>query len=223
MSSPKVAVATFVSAPFAENSYVLHLAGRDDCVVIDPGDEYEQIIEYLDEQKLTPSVLLLTHGHLDHIAGNAGLKKRWPECPIVIGRLDEPKLSDPLLNMSSVFGLRVTSPPADQLLEDNEVFRSAGMEFEARWIPGHSCGHLVYVLHNHQPKCVLGGDVLFLGSVGRTDFPDGSMQTLIDGIQARLFPLPDDTVVFPGHGPATTIGDEKASNPYVGRPSGWRG
>jgi glyoxylase-like metal-dependent hydrolase (beta-lactamase superfamily II) len=218
----KLAIATFVSAPFAENSYVLHLAGRDDCVVIDPGGEFEQIIQYIEEQKLTPSALLLTHGHLDHIEGNEGMKARWPACPIVIGRLDEPKLRDPALNMSKVFGMKIISPPADQLLEDNEVFRSAGMEFESRWIPGHSCGHLVYVMHAQDPVCVLGGDVLFSGSVGRTDFADGSMETLVDGIHRRLFPLPDDTVVFPGHGPATTIGDEKESNPFVGRPSGWR-
>jgi glyoxylase-like metal-dependent hydrolase (beta-lactamase superfamily II) len=77
-------------------------------------------------------------------------------------------------------------------------------------------------MHAQDPVCVLGGDVLFSGSVGRTDFADGSMETLVDGIHRRLFPLPDDTVVFPGHGPATTIGDEKESNPFVGRPSGWR-
>jgi hydroxyacylglutathione hydrolase len=219
----KLAIATFVSAPFAENAYVLHLAGRDDCVVIDPGADFEQIIQYIEEQKLTPSALLLTHGHLDHIDGNEGMRERWPTCPIVIGRLDEPKLGDPMLNMSKVFGLKVISPPADQLLEDNEIFRAAGMEFEARWIPGHSCGHLVYVMHGQQPVCVLGGDVLFAGSVGRTDFADGSMTTLVEGIHKRLFDLPDDTVVFPGHGPATTIGDEKESNPFVGRPSGWRG
>lgn len=223
MSSPKLSIATFVSAPFAENAYVLHLAGRDDCVVIDPGADFEQIIEYIEAQKLTPSVLLLTHGHLDHIEGNEGLKQRWPECRIVIGRIDEPKLSNPALNMSKLFGLRVISPPADQLLEDNEIFSAAGMEFEARWIPGHSSGHLVYVMRDQQPMCVLGGDVLFAGSVGRTDFADGDAKTLFDGIHKRLFTLPDDTVVFPGHGPATTIGDEKETNRYVGRPAGWRG
>ena len=222
MPSSQITIATFVSAPFAENAYVLHLAGRDDCVVIDPGADYEQIIQYIEAQQLTPSVLLLTHGHLDHIQGNEGMRQRWPDCRIVIGRLDEPKLRDPVLNMSKVFGLQVISPPADQLLEDHEIYRAAGMEFEARLIPGHSCGHLVYVIHDHQPKCVLGGDVLFLGSVGRTDFADGSMETLVDGIHKRLFPLPDDTVVFPGHGPATTVGNEKESNPFVGRPSGWR-
>jgi len=218
-----VTIATFVSAPYAENTYVLSLEGRSDCVVIDPGFETDQIIAYIEEQKLTPSVLLLTHGHADHIAGNEQMKQRWPDCPIVIGRLDEPKLADPMQNLSGFLGLKLISPPADQLLEDNEIFKAGGMEFESRWIPGHSSGHLVYVMQHVEPVQVLGGDVLFAGSVGRTDFPDGSMETLTEGIHKRLFTLPNDTVVFPGHGPATTVGEEKASNPFVGRPSGWRG
>ncbi len=219
---PQVTVATIVSAPFEENSYVIHLPGRDDCIVVDPGFEPDKIVEYLEEQGLRPSAFLLTHGHADHIAGNEFVKERWPDCPIVIGRLEAPMLTDAELNLSAPFGMAVTSPPADTLLDEGEIFRAAGMEFEARLIPGHSRGHMVYLLERFQPKYVFGGDVLFAGSVGRCDFPGGSFDTLAAGIHRVLFALPDDAVIFPGHGPATTIGDEKESNPFVGRPAGWR-
>jgi glyoxylase-like metal-dependent hydrolase (beta-lactamase superfamily II) len=214
---------TVVSLPFEENSYIAHRTGRDDCVIFDPGLEPEQIQEYLEERGLKPAAILLTHGHGDHIAGNAFLKSRWPDCPLMIGHGDAPKLTDPELNLSAGFGIPVVSPPADRLLAEGERIEVAGFEFDIYEIPGHSSGHVVFVWSGHEPAIVFGGDILFAGSIGRTDFPGGSFEQLADGIHKHLFTLPDDTLVYSGHGPVTTIGRQKRENPYVGRPSGWEG
>jgi hydroxyacylglutathione hydrolase len=212
---PKIAVV--VSQPFAENTYLIHLEGRHDCLIVDPGTEPMPIFEYLAERKLIPRAILNTHGHADHIAGNEPLKRCFPECPLVIGAGDAPKLSDPELNLSAAYGLPLKSPPADVLVREGETHSAAGFDLEVRETPGHSCGHVVFIWKGGAPWLVFGGDVLFQGSVGRTDFPDGDAQTLFDSIEKKLFTLPDDTLVLPGHGDQTTIGHEKRTNPYVGR------
>jgi glyoxylase-like metal-dependent hydrolase (beta-lactamase superfamily II) len=125
-------------------------------------------------------------------------------------------LTDATLNLSAAFGVPVTSPPADRLVADGEALTMAGIPLEVFEIPGHSPGHVVYVIRGADPMIVLGGDVLFAGSVGRTDFPGGSFEQLAAGIRAKLWPLPDGTKVFPGHGPPTTVGEEKRTNPFVG-------
>jgi hydroxyacylglutathione hydrolase len=222
VAPPSPRVACVVSAPFEENTYIAHLAGRNDCVVFDPGLEPEEILRYLAENSLVPAAILITHGHSDHIAGNAALKEEFPNCPIVIGKGDAAKLTDPRLNLSAAFGAQLFSPPADVLLAEGDTYSAAGMEFEVREIPGHSSGHIVFLLRG-EPQLVFGGDVLFAGSIGRTDFPDGSFDDLAANIHAKLFTLPDDTQVLPGHGPPTTVGEEKRTNPYVGKPAGYRG
>jgi glyoxylase-like metal-dependent hydrolase (beta-lactamase superfamily II) len=211
-----------VSAPFGENTYIAHLEGRNDCVVFDPGLEPDEILRFLDEHSLEPAAILITHGHSDHIAGNGTLKERFASCPIVVGHGDAAKLTDPGLNLSRAFGAHLVSPPADVLLHEGEVYSAAGLDLEVREIPGHSSGHVVFVWHVGSPKIVFGGDVLFSGSIGRTDFPDGSFEALASGIHKKLFTLPDDTQVLPGHGPVTTVGREKRDNPFVGEPAGYR-
>ena len=221
MSRARFQLGTVVSHPFEENTYLAHLEGRNDCLIFDPGFEPHKIFEYLDERKLTPAAILCTHGHGDHIGGNADMKERWPDCPLMIGAGDAEFLTDPILNMSAMLGLELISPPADRLLLPGEKLNLAGFELEIREIPGHSPGHIVFVWHateakQDQPTIVFGGDVLFQRSIGRTDFPYGSFEQLRDGIHQKLFDLPDDTIVLPGHGSATTIGEEKESNPFVG-------
>jgi glyoxylase-like metal-dependent hydrolase (beta-lactamase superfamily II) len=215
-------LAVVVSAPFEENTYVAHLEGRSDCLIVDPGLEPEEILAHLESEKLAPAAILITHGHSDHIAGNAELKRRFPECPIVVSHGDAPKLTSSALNLSASFGANLVSPPGDVLVGEGDVYRAAGFDLAVAEIPGHSSGHVVFIWRDSRPIVVFGGDVLFAGSIGRTDFPDGSFEQLAGGIHAKLFTLPDDTVILPGHGPATTIGQEKRNNPFVGEPAGYK-
>lgn len=202
---------------FAENCYLVHLEGRRDCLVIDPGLDPGDILDWIDERRLVPAAILNTHGHADHIAGNNALKERWPNVPLLIGRGDAPKLTDPEGNLSAAYGLPFTSVPADRLLQEGDRVQLAGLELEVLDTPGHSSGHIVFVWKDPSPWIVFGGDVLFAGGVGRTDFPDGDFNQLVSSISDKLFTMPDDTLVLPGHGPTTTIGEERRSNPFVGQ------
>ena len=208
-----VDIRTIESMPFAQNSYVLHVPGRADCVVVDPGFEPDLISEYLTDEGLKPAAILNTHGHVDHIAGNQAIKESYPDAPLVIGEGEADFLTDADLNLSGPYGIPITSPPADKLVKHGETIEYAGMAFEVRLAPGHSPGHVVFVVQG--AKMVIGGDVLFRDSIGRHDFPGGSLELLADSIRTQLYTLPDETVVYPGHGPTTKIGYEKGNNPFV--------
>ncbi len=220
MAGNQLILETVISEMFEENAYIAQLDGRTDCVVIDPGFEPQPILEYLQRQQLELAAILNTHGHADHIAGNAALKTAWPDAPLVIGAGDAEKLTNPTLNLSGTYGMGFVSPEADILLSGGEQYAIAGFEFEIRDAPGHSCGHILFLWNDPDPTIVFGGDVLFRGSVGRTDFPDGSFEQLSHSIKTQLFDLPDETIVLPGHGPGTTIGEEKRHNPFVGENAG---
>ena len=214
-ATPALEVARIESLPFGEHTYVARRPGNAACLVIDPGFEPGEIIAWLERHGLEPHAILLTHGHSDHIAGNAALKARWPAAPLLIGQGDAAKLTDPTANLSAPFGLPLTSPPADRLLADGERLALAGCEMVVHEIPGHSAGHVVYVLDGERPPLVFGGDVLFHESIGRTDFPDGDFEALAAGIRRHLYTLPPEAIVFPGHGEPTTVGHEQRHNPYV--------
>ena len=210
-----VQIHTIVSVPFDENTYVAWMDGQTQALVVDPGLEPDLILRFLEEQGLVAAAILNTHGHADHIGGNEALKQAYPQAPLIIGAGDAPLLTDANLNLSAPFGMPVVSPPADQLVREGEVLNLAGFQLEVLEIPGHSPGHVVFVQRG-QPCRVFGGDVLFRGSVGRTDFPGGSADQLFKGIRTKLFLLPVDTVIYPGHGPVTTVDHEKHTNPFVG-------
>lgn len=204
---------TIVSQPFAENSYVVWLENQSEAVVIDPGFEPEVILDFLQDHGLGLAAILNTHGHVDHIAGNRALKEAYPDAPIWIGQNDANMLIDPDLNLSGGHGIPITSPPRDRALLHNDTFQLAGIDFECWDLPGHSPGHIVFKVQRE--PVLFGGDVLFQGSIGRTDFPGGSFEQLADGIRKKLYPLPDDTIIYPGHGPVTKVGHERRTNPFV--------
>lgn len=211
-----VQIEAIESQPFAENSYVVWQDGSPDAFVVDPGFEPELILEQLEHRSLNLIAIVNTHGHLDHIAGNGALKAAFPDAPIIIGHGEASWLLDPDLNRSGFYGMPLTSPPADRTVKEGNLLELAGIRMDVRELPGHSPGHVVYILRDARPILVLGGDVLFRGSIGRHDFPGGSFENLDKGIRTKLWTLPDDTVVYPGHGPVTTIGFEKRTNPFVG-------
>jgi len=207
-------VHTIVSMPFEENTYVIKRPEGNQAIVIDPGLEPDSILDYLRGEGLDVAAILNTHGHADHIGGNEALKDAFPQAPLIIGANDANMLVDANANLSAPFGASITSPPADRVVNEGDVVEAAGIRLEVFDVPGHSPGHVVFV-YRDAPNVVFGGDVLFRGSIGRYDFPGSSGTQLLEGIRTKLYSLPGDTVVYPGHGPVTTVGHEKRTNPFV--------
>jgi hydroxyacylglutathione hydrolase len=210
-------VEQIVSDPFGENTYIVYRDGRSDCLVIDPGLEPGAVLQRLDELGRSLPAILNTHGHVDHIAGNGPLKERYPDSQLLIGEGDAAMLTDAVLNLSQPYGFTHVSPAADRTLTDGESFSAAGLGFRVLAIPGHTPGEVVLICESHNPCLAFVGDIIMAGSIGRTDFPGGNFDQLISGIRAKLFALPDDTVLLSGHGPETTVGREKRYNPFVGQ------
>jgi glyoxylase-like metal-dependent hydrolase (beta-lactamase superfamily II) len=207
-------VKAFVVSPFAENCYVCHDAGE--AVVIDPGTatgaERSAVLDYVTRNGLAVRHLLLTHAHIDHILGCAffarefGMKWKLHEA-------DLPLLESAELQ-ARMFGVELERPPTpDASLREGEAIRFGKATWEIFHTPGHSPGSVSF--YDEAGGFVIGGDVLFQGSIGRTDLWGGSMPTLLNAIQRKLMPLPDDTVVYSGHGPQTTIGAERRTNPFL--------
>jgi hydroxyacylglutathione hydrolase len=209
-------VRSIPSLPFDENSYLIAIPGRADCVIVDPGFEPDKIAAEIEDLGVEPIAILNTHGHADHIAGNEAMKAQWPEIPLIIGAGDADKLTDPVGNLSALFGMPMVSPPADRTVREGEVLELAGVRWTIRETPGHSRGHVILIALEHDPVIVLGGDMLMDGGVGRVDWPDGNAAELVASIRDKMFTLPDSAIVLPGHGPTTTIGQERRTNPFVG-------
>ena len=207
-----IEVTTVVSDGFGENGYVVRCEATGDYVVIDPGNRIDLFEATLLRAGRAPAGILLTHAHVDHIEGVAALK-RATGAPIWLHADDRP-LYDAALGQASMFGMRIDPPPPpDQVWLHGEVYRFGSCELEVRHVPGHAPGHVV--LYSAAAGVAFVGDVVFAGSIGRTDLPGGDFQTLISGIRAQVLTLPDDTELFPGHGPATTVARERATNPFL--------
>lgn len=211
----KIIIKTIISTVFMENGYILSVPDGKECVVIDPGMSGRKFLDYFKKHNLIPTAILITHGHADHILGNSSLREAYPNLKIYIGEKDATKLTNPKENLSGIMGMGFTSPPADVKLQDGEKLSLAGMEIEVFHTPGHSAGHVVYLIRATSPYTLFSGDVLFHRGVGRTDFYDGDFETLKNSIQNKIYILPDSTVVYCGHDITTTVGEEKEKNPYV--------
>jgi len=205
---------SLILGAYETNSYVLRESETAaDCLVVDTGLDVGGLIDFLQEQELNPVAIVLTHGHADHIGGVAALRSRFGDIKVHIHKLDAEMLTEPQANLSAMTGAPFTTEPEDFSLQEQSVIDLAGIELLVLHTPGHTPGGIC--LYSKEDGVAFVGDTLFADSVGRTDFPGGSTSQLTSSIKERLFTLPDETKVYPGHGPATTIGHEKAHNPFL--------
>ncbi|UJP63312.1 MBL fold metallo-hydrolase [Mongoliitalea daihaiensis] len=208
---------TFTFNPFQENTYIAYDETKK-AVIFDPGcyekQERDQLTFFIHQEQLEVVALINTHCHIDHVLGNAFIKHTY-QVPLWIHSKEIPVLKSVSAYAPSYGFQAYQETEADELLDSHTRFKIGTESLEIRFVPGHAPGHLVFY---HAPSgiCIVG-DTLFQGSIGRTDLPGGDHQTLLAAIREELFTLPDDTKVYPGHGPATTIGIEKIHNPFVGK------
>jgi glyoxylase-like metal-dependent hydrolase (beta-lactamase superfamily II) len=202
--------------PFAENTWIVY----DDsgaCAIFDPGcytvEECRALRAFIEENGLKPARLILTHAHLDHVFGARFVQDTW-QLPLEVHQNELPLLErfQDVCRMYGIPGAQ-TPPEPDVFLNPGDLITFGNTRLEALYTPGHSPGSLSF--YNRSEGYVLAGDVLFMESIGRTDLPGGDHDTLIESIRRELFSLPDETIVYPGHGPATTIRHEKAYNPFL--------
>ncbi|WP_286860149.1 MULTISPECIES: MBL fold metallo-hydrolase [Sphingobacterium] len=208
-------IRTFTFNPYQENTYVLYNEQRN-AIIIDPGmygeKEQTEFLTFIDQHNLSPQSLLNTHCHIDHVLGNYFIHERFGLLP----KFHEGELSIlvAVQNYAPQMGFRYDiSPIGEAFLNAGDSIWLDNDELEVILAPGHSPAHICF--YSAAQKILIGGDVLFRNSIGRTDLPGGNHQQLLDSIKQRLYTLPDDTVVYPGHGPSTTIGFEKNSNPFI--------
>lgn len=199
--------------PFAQNATILWCSDTCQAAIVDAGGDIDELSQWISQQGLTLEKLLLTHGHIDHAGGAAELAQAHAV------QIEGPQQAerfwlDQLPEQGKMFGFP-PSPPLtpDRWLQDGDTVTVGRETLQVLHCPGHTPGHVVF--YSPTAKLLIAGDVLFQRSIGRTDFPMGNHQQLLDAIKTKLFVLPEDTVVLPGHGPLTTIGDEKRYNPFV--------
>lgn len=212
-------ILTFTAPWFAENAYLVG-CGSGVAVAVDPGGEAERMANTLDARGWRLEAILLTHAHIDHIEGVAELKRRTG-APIHL-HPDDAQWYERAADQAAIFGYPITlPPPVDRSLAHGETLTFGERTLEVRHVPGHSRGHVIF--HDAAARVAFVGDVIFAGSIGRTDLPGGDYRQLMQSIREQVLTLPDDTVLHSGHGPRTTVGHERKSNPFLVGDTGSRG
>lgn len=197
---------SFITSPFIENCYVVEDGGE--VIVIDPGEATDELMSALEGKNVTKVVN--THAHIDHVGGNADVIEKFG-CELLIHG-DCVSMLENVSAQGQMFGMQVPPSPAPtSLFDEGDVVKVGDVELQVFNCPGHAPGHVGLLGDGF----VFGGDVLFQGSIGRTDLPGGSLDVLMESIRDKFMPLPDETIVYSGHGPATTIGDERRTNPFI--------
>jgi len=202
----------FVAPGFGENGYVVWREGSRGAVAIDPGNSVPPMLELLEAEQLELLAVLLTHAHLDHVEGVARLVAETG-APVYL-HPDDRFLYDHVAQQAQQFGMRVDAPPeSTHGVQHREVLTLGDVDYHVRHVPGHSPGHVLY--HVPAADCAFVGDVVFQGSIGRTDLPGGDFTQLMQSIRSQVLTLPDTTTLYTGHGPATTVGHERTTNPFL--------
>lgn len=212
----KIKVETLTYNPFQENTIIVYHTVTHKAIIFDPGcsnvTENEHLLDFISHKKLTPSRLINTHCHIDHVLGNHLIHQHF-ELDLEAHQGEKPVLAS-CEQVSKMYGIPYTpSPDIVHTLEHGDIVELDDQQFEVRYTPGHSPASLCFI--HHESAQVIGGDVLFYGSIGRTDLPGGDHKTLINSIHTQLMTLPDNYKVYCGHGPVTTIGHERATNPFL--------
>ena len=206
-------IRTFTGGGFGENAYLAVCESTGACVAIDPGSGAPMLVRTVESEGFDLRAILLTHAHLDHIEGVADVRAAHQDAPIWL-HPDDLALYRGVQRQAAMFGLSVAPQPepTDELIP-GESFHFGDCAFDVAFAPGHAPGHVVFV--SAPDSIALVGDVVFQGSIGRTDLPGGDFQTLMASIRREILSLPDEMILYPGHGPATTVGRERASNPFL--------
>ncbi|MFA9477026.1 MBL fold metallo-hydrolase [Phycisphaerales bacterium AB-hyl4] len=210
--SNKLHIETFTLGDWMTNCYVLY-TDSGACWLVDVGFGPEAMFSFINRQDLTPQRVVLTHAHVDHIAGLPELRLHWPDLPMFIHEAEREFPGDTVLNLSIALADPVVAPEPTGTFKHGDVLELDDVKFEVRHTPGHSPGGVCLYQREHGVAIV--GDTLFAGSVGRHDFPTSDGNALMTSIREQLLTLPDETRVLPGHGPTTTIGEERRTNPFL--------
>ncbi|MDO5309353.1 MAG: MBL fold metallo-hydrolase [Planctomycetia bacterium] len=215
MNESDLDIERVVLSDIEENAYIVALKNADSCVIVDPGMEPLALINRLLTKRLTPEAILVTHGHWDHIGGVNLVRKHWSDVTIYVGVNDRSKLTDPNGNLSPWLSTPHKTYDADVSVTDGDTISVANLTFKALWTPGHTSGHMVYLLETESRPIVFCGDLIFESGVGRTDIPDGNSVALYKSVTEKILTLPDQTLLYPGHGNSTTVGNERRFNPFL--------
>ncbi len=205
-------IKTYPVGQIGTNCYILYRESLQEAIIVDPGAQGGYLVEKCKELGVTPKAIFLTHGHFDHILGVDEVKRWYPDIKIYAGEHEKMTLMDPSINLTGGFGGAYTLLP-DVFLKDGESINLSGITFQVIHTPGHTRGSICFFIADEE--VLISGDTLFLESLGRTDFPMGDQSLIIKSIREKLFVLPEDTLVYPGHGDKTTIGHELVYNPVA--------